>query len=275
MIERKKKILGAAGLSMSALLLVSCGGASDSVGKCYSPNPAVCSAVGVNRSFPDPQANSSIAGLYKGLTSNGRTIGSLVLDDNSFYTIYSQVNNPNIAAGVVQGTVRSNNGSFSITDAIDVNLEGLGTQVAYVSGSYGEKQFLSGSMSYPASNQSVSFTANYSSDYEITPNISTVAGSYAGTSGGTIGFEALTFDISGAGDISGKGRSGCTFSGSIKARSSGNAYMVDIVFGTSPCRFPGAKLTGISYFDRSSNTTYTIASLPGQTASFVAIATKQ
>lgn len=267
-----KEIGRVAGLSLSALMLVSCGG-GDEPGKCYSPTGAVCSAVGVPRSLPEP--NSSITGLYRGLTSSGRTFDSLVLDDNSFYAIYSQANNPLVAAGAIQGTVRTDKADFTITDAVDFNLEGLGTRPVGVTGTYGEKQFLKGLIAYPPSTQGVSFSANYSADFEVAPQLSTVAGRYAGTSAIPGGAETITLDIDNNGNIAGRASSGCVFSGAIKPRTSGNAYTVTIAFGAAPCRFPGAQVNGISYFDRTSKLAYTIASLPGQTASFIAISAKQ
>ena len=273
MNQQWKVICRVVAISMTALMLASCGGGSgDAVGKCYSPSGAVCAAVGVPRSFPEPV--TSPVGLYKGVTSNGRSLGALVFDDNSFYAIYSQVNNPSVAAGAVQGTVRIDQGSFSITDALDVNLEGLGTRVAAVTGSYEQKKVLAGTIAY-AGTPSVGFTANYSPDFELSPSISAVAGRYVSTSTNAGRLETTTMDIGNAGDITGTVTGGCVFSGTIKPRASGNAYLVSVSFAAAPCRFPGTTVNGVSYFDRTSNTAYTIAWLPGQSASFIMIAAKQ
>ena len=272
----------ASGLSIFTVALASCGGGSDGAGKCYSPTPAVCASLGVPRSFPQPvPADVNPAGLYKGLTNTGRSFASLVLDDGSFYSIYSQVNNPSIVAGGGQGTVKTSGTSFSISDAVDFNFEGLGTNVASITGTVGERKFIQGSINYPTTGQNITFSANYSSDYELTASISTIAGKYVGTSesvnssNSISSSDAVTFDINASGNITGTGNSGCTFSGTIQPRTSGNAYNVTITFGASPCQYPGTTITGASYFDRTSNIAYAVASTPTGSANFIASATKQ
>lgn len=264
--------LGRAGsLSIFTVALASCGGGSDGAGKCYSPDPAVCYTLGVGRSFP--KAIVSPEGLYKGITSDRRAITALVLDDDSVYAIYSEVNNPLVAAGGIRGIVRADTQTatkddkvhFLVNYAVDINLEGLGTQIYALSGSYVEKQFIEGP----------TFLANYSSDYELRPNLADIAGKYVGKSATVTGSETVMFDINGSGDITGSGSSGCTFSGSIKPRTRGNAFNVTVTFGASPCQFPGATVTGASYFDRSSNIAYAMASVPTGSANFITIATKQ
>jgi len=261
----------AGGLSIFTIVLASCGGGSDGAGKCYSPTPGVCSTLGVVRSFP--QAVVSPVGLYKGITNDQRSFASLVLDDGSFYTIYSGVNNPLIAAGGIRGTYKAENQSptkndpaaFWITDAVDTDLEAQRTQLYAINGTYVEKQYI----------QSTGFVANYSSDYELTPNLADIAGKYIGKSGSISISETVTFDINGSGDLTGTGDSGCNFSGTIKPRTGGNVYNVTITFGASPCRYAGATVTGVSYFDRASNIAYAMASISAGSANFITIAAKQ
>jgi len=272
MAEKWKGIYRAGSFPILAAILASCGGGSDEPGKCYSGS-GVCSAVGVPRSFPEPVV--SAAGLYKGVSSDGRTFASLVLDDNSFYAIYSGFNEPSVAAGSIRGTIRTDGNNFTITDAIDTSLSGMGTQLASVTGTYGTKQFLNGTINYPGLKLSNSFSANYSSDYELRPDLSIIAGNYSGASAVGSTVEAATFEISGTGNITGKGASGCTFSGNVQPRSSGNAYTVTLTFGGSPCNSPGATASGASYFDRTSNVIYAVGSLTGQTIGFMATGTRQ
>ena len=263
------------GSSIALAALTACGGGSREVAQCYA-SAGICSAVGVAPSAPQPPQDPMVAtGLYKGMTSNGRAIAGIVLDDDSFYAIYSGINDPSTTGGAITGTVRAAAGSFSITDAVDVNIEGLGTQVATVSGSYGEKQFIKGTTTYPSSNRNVSFSANYSADYETTPTLAAIAGTFVGRANTVAGSEKITFTVSATGDISGSGTSGCTFSGTARPRASGNVYVTTIQLGAAPCGVPGATMTGISYFDRTANLDYTVVGLPGQTSKLIAIAAKQ
>ncbi|MEP6934222.1 MAG: hypothetical protein ABI988_09825 [Nitrospirota bacterium] len=80
--------------------------------------------------------SGSAEGLWSGSTNTNRTIVGVVLDDGTYYLLYSVAANPNQIAGVVQGTGISNNGSFNSEHAKDFNMEGLGVLNATVSASY-------------------------------------------------------------------------------------------------------------------------------------------
>jgi hypothetical protein len=213
--------------------------------------------------------------MYRGVTSSGRAVAGLVLDDNSFYAVYSAINNPSLTGGSIQGTIMASGGNFSVTDAIDESVEGFGTRAVAITGTYSQRQFIKGSIGYPPTTQPISFVANYDADYESAPNLSIVAGTYTGTSKASIGSENVTLRISASGEVEGIGTSGCSFEGTIKPRSAGNAYVVNMTFGRAPCAYPGAALTGISYFDRTTNLSYTVASVQGQSTKFILIALKQ
>jgi hypothetical protein len=151
----------------------------------------------------------------------------------------------------------------------------MGTQLAAVSGSYRTKQVLNGTVKYAASSPTISFSANYNSNFELGADISTIAGNYSGSSAIGMGAEISTFAIDGNGTISGIGASGCTLSGTIQKGGSGRPYSVAVTFGGLPCRFPGATASGIAYFDPASNTFYAVAPIPSQNTEMVAIGTRQ
>jgi hypothetical protein len=200
---------------------------------------------------------------------------ALVLDDRSFYTVYSAANNASVVGGVITGAVKTDAGQFTIADAVGTILDGIPTQPLAITGTYGTKQFMDGSILYPTLSQPVLFSTSYNANFELTPDMSTIAGSYSGSAAIGRGAEPTTFEIGGNGSVSGKSASGCTFSGTIQNGGSGRPYAVTFTFGASLCRFPGATATGITYFDRTSNTLYAGGSITGQNAGFVAIATKQ
>lgn len=284
MAEKWNGLFRASGFPILAVILASCGGGGDGPGKCYSPTFAVCSAVGVDRSFPDvPPVIPSMAGLYKGVSSNGRTVTGLVFNDNSFYAFYSAINNPAVAGGAIEGTVRAdassstvtNAGNFTSTDATDLNLEGMGIQPVTANGTYRTKQVLNGTINYPVIKQSLSFSANYSPDFELTPDISIITGKYIVGSSVANSPGTTTFEVDGSGNITGRDTGGCTFTGTAKPRTDGNAYSVTATYGASPCPLPGATANGIAFFDRTSNLIYAVGRVTGQNAGFVTIATKQ
>lgn len=269
MSKQPKQLWSAIALLVVAALLSGCGG-GDGPPVCTSVTTPMCEHIAVQ-----PPDTTPPVGLYRGVTSNGRAVTGLVFDDNSFYSIYSEINNPGVAGGAIQGTLRASGGTYTITDAVDVNLEGLGVKLAAVSGAYAQKQSINGKIVYPSGGQEVSFATNYSADYETRPSIAAISGTYAGAAGSSIGSERVTMQIDGTGTLSGRGASGCAFNGTIRLRASGNAYQVAITFGGAPCRFSGASASGPAYFDRAAGFAYTILSLPGTNDKFIGIGAKQ
>lgn len=197
-------------------------------------------------------------GLYTGIGSTGRAGTGIIFDDGSYYFLYSAQNNPSIIAGAVVGFGTSSNGSFASTNARDINLEGLGLLSGTVSGSYAYKKSFSGFATYPALNQTVTVTGSYSAEYEVTPTLAAVAGTYSGRVGHPRGAESATITVTSSGAISGRGSSGCVVTGNLTPRVKGNAYTTRITFGGAPCLLPGATLTGASYFDRTTKRLYAV-----------------
>ena len=116
--------------------LVACG----SFANCFNSGftPAACGG-GYSESdvssLSQPTALSA-EGRWTGATSTGRAIAGLVLDDGSYWLFYSARDNPNVLAGLVQGTGTSHSGSFGSSNTRDFNLEGAGIRAATMRGSY-------------------------------------------------------------------------------------------------------------------------------------------
>lgn len=249
---------------MLAIFVSSCGGGSSS-GNCTTIDPSrssnLPSCAGAQSNAPD--------GLYVGTTSTGRIATGLILDDGSFYVLYSTRDNPSIIAGAIQGTGTALNGSFSSTSARDINLEGLGMLSTTLAASYTVKQSLSGTVTYPSLTQTVTFTSTYDAQYEAAPALSIIAGNYSGRAGSNIGTENATLTVMSTGVISGIGSSGCRFSGSATPRAKGNVYDTSITFDSAPCLLPGSTLTGVAYFEASTNRIYAIGMTSGRDAGFI------
>lgn len=219
------RLFGAA--VVSGLLLASCGGGGGS-----SPTPA---------------PTTSAEGLFLGTTNTNRTVTGLVLDDSTFYFLYSRVGNPSVIGGVVQGSGVSNNGSFSSSNARDFNLEGLGVLAATVSASYISRQSLNGNVLYNGG--STSFTSAFDVAYDAVPSLSALAGTFSGQVAFSQGVENANVTISPSGALSGVGASGCTVTGSVVPRTRGNVFNLSLTFGGAPCFFANQTMTGIAYFD--------------------------
>ena len=215
-------------VSMAVLTLAACGGGdSDS---------------------PPPVTSETAEGLWVGTTNTNRSITGLLLDDGTYYVLHSLVADPSIIGGVVQGHGTSINGSFSSTDARDFNIEGLGVLPATVSASYMARQSFNGTVMY-TSGDAVSFTTTYDSQYDLTPSLATLAGTFTGQVAFSQGVQNATVTVSDTGAISGVGEGGCTFTGTAAPRASGNVFNMSITFGGAPCFFAGQTLTGIAYYD--------------------------
>ena len=168
-------------------------------------------------------ASGTAEGLWKGTTNTNRTIAGVVLDDGTYWFIYSSVGNSAVVAGAVQGNGTSSGGAFSSSNGKDFNLEGLGVNNFTLAGSYTAKSSLGGTLTYAPSSTST-FTSTYNSNYELTPSLATIAGTYSGSAATSGGTESAVFTINGAGAISGSGASGCTFTGTASPRTKGNVY---------------------------------------------------
>lgn len=258
-----------AGLAATACIgLVGCGGGGDSNviparSSCVSGIAGLCDEL-----FPPgsgtttnttAQTTALEGGLFVGTTSSGRATTGLVLDDGSYYFIYSLQGDPTLIAGAIQGAGTALNGSFSSGNSKDISLEGLGLLSGSISASYAAKQSFNGSITYPSLNQTVTFTSTYDSRYELTPSLAIIAGNYSGRTGTISGAENTNLSISASGAVVGVGSSGCRFSGTVTPRTKGNAYNVSTTFGGSPCRLPGVTVTGAAYFDATTQRLFAVA----------------
>lgn len=198
-------------------------------------------------------------GLYQGKSSDNRTVTGLVLDDGSYYFIYTRVNNAAVIGGAVSGNGASTNGSFASTNGIDINLEGSGALPVAVSASYVAATSLNGNLNYTAQNFVSTFTSAYNKDYLTVPSLATVAGTYSGAAASISTSEQTSFVISATGAISGSSVSGCRFTGAITPRSKGNVYSVAVTFGGPPCLLGTSDFSGAAYYDASTKNLYSVA----------------
>ena len=252
MQKHRTSILGLA----IALTVSGCGGAGDS-------NPATT-----------PTATSSSAeGLWSGSTNTNRTITGVVLDDDTYYFLYSVPANPKLIAGVVQGNSTSNNGSFTSANAKDFNIEGLGARSATISGNYTARQSLSGSLTY-SGGVVQTFTSTFEPGYDTTPSLASLAGTYTGQAGSSGGVQSATVTIASDGTFTGVEASGCSFTGTATPRVHGNIFDLSISIGGAPCTFAGSTLVGIAYFDVLNSRLYAATPTSDRTDSVIFLGTK-
>jgi len=222
----------------------------------------------------NPAPVTSAEGLWIGTTSSNRSIGALVLDDGTYWVLYSSQGNSAVVAGAIQGNGTSQGGSFTSSNGRDFNLEGLGVNSLTVNANYVMKQSFNGTVRYTASGEQVTFTSSYDSGYDLTPSLAAVAGNYSGSAATSGGTEAANVSISAAGAINGSGASGCTFSGSAAPRAHGNVYNVSVTFNGGVCANGTSTVTGVAYFDASTKQIRSTALNSARTDGFIYIGTK-
>ena len=253
-------------------MLVACSSPSDPGGFSGTPAPTPSPTP---TPTPTPTPLPTAEGLWTGTTNTARTVTGLVLDNGTFYFLYSPPNQPLRIGGVVQGTGTSSNGAFTSNDARDFSVEGAGTLPATVAGNYVARQTLGGNITYIPTSNTVAFNTTFDSTYDITPTLVVVAGVYAGQLGNSQGVETAALTISPTtGAISGSSNSGCTFSGTVAPRASGNVYDASIVFGPAPCFFANQTLSGIAYYKASVRALYVTAPNAGRTDSVLFVGVK-
>ncbi len=214
---------------------------------------------GSDNAAPPPAPVANAEGLWGGTNSDSRSVRSIVLDDGTYWFFYSIPNLSTVLAGVVQGKGTALNGSFSSTDGVDFNVEGAGLHNATLSASYVTKQSYNGSVTNTFLNQVAAFTSSYIAEYEQTPSVSAIIGTYSGVASVTGSNEVTTIIVSSPGVVAGTGSGGCKFLGTVVPRARGNLYDLSIAFGGGACPSGTSTVAGIGYFDSGAKRLYVAA----------------
>lgn len=227
---------------------------------------------GDDDSSSPPQATSEVEGLYHGTTNENRETSGIIIEDGTFYIVYSVANNPDLIAGVLQGNCTTGSGNLTSNNAKDFNIETAGIYSATIAATYAGDS-LNGTVSYNNGTSSI-FSTTYDSDYENTPSIADLAGTFAGEVAFPLGSEDVELTILPNGLIVGIGESGCVISGAISPRASGNVYNVSISFGNDPCYLNNETITGIGYYDTNTTRLWSVALNGDRTDCFIFVGTK-
>lgn len=221
-------------------------------------------------SLPQPTATSA-EGRWMGTTSTGRTVAGLVLEDGSYWLFYSAKDQPNILAGLVQGSGTSHSGSFGSSNTRDFNLEGTGIRAATMRGSYVPNKSFDGTIAYFNGDRE-SFTSTSDADSESAPNLTLVAGTYAGLRADN---QTITMTVDSTGTLSGHSTDGSTVAGTLSPRGKGNVFHTSVTFGAEACGTGTETLTGVAFYDVATQRLYIAALNNARTTSYLFLGTKQ
>ncbi len=256
------------------LLLSACGGGGGNPGTCMA-SVQTCASLnggGSTNNGTAPTVTGSPTGLYKGTTNTGRTAAAIVLEDGTFWLLYSPVGAPLLIAGAEQGHITALNGAFASGDLVDVSLESLTVASGTVAGTYIPKTSTAATVTF--GNQTISLAATYDPTYDTPATLSAVTGSYAGTGVVLGGSEAAHLTVSSTGVIEGSGTSGCSFTGIAIPNPGVNSYSVTVSFGGAPCSNTNSTVSGVAYLDAATQRFYSAALNPGRTNGFLFVGTK-
>lgn len=241
-----KKIFG---VSLFALMLTACGGGgSESSNNSTSDNNGGQGSV----THADPM------GLYSGNTNLGQSVVGLVDKNNKFWFLYSPPYTSGIT-GTVIGNFTVNGTTLKATNGKEFYYGGSTVLNTTIDAVVEPKKSLNGKITSTPSNQ-----ITFETEYDLTLNkemssLQSIAGAYNGESAIVQGIENANLTISNTGILTGKGQSGCSYSGKITTEQNTPYYNINLVFGNSPCYMAGQEVKGVAYYDSSDKSLYAIA----------------
>lgn len=239
---------------------------------------AACSSGGGDSAAPVVPAGTA-EGQWTGTTGDGRSIIGVVLDNGSYWFLYSAVPpaNPALMVGTLQGNVSTQNGTFASSDGRDFSNEFQDIFAVTVTAPYVMQKTLGGTLDYSGT-APLPFTSTYDPEYEVPPDIANVAGTYSGSVFGlfphTITISLPTVPPSPNITVTATGvvpyrtglphvtgiELGCNFEGTLSPRSVGNVYDISLTpFNDVNSHCNLATLTGVAFFDAATNMAYILA----------------
>ena len=217
----------------------------------------------------DGAAAQAPEGVYFGTTSLNQSWVGILLDNGTFYVIYSAPRSTDLG-GVVYGEIRTADEVFMSSNAVDFAI-GSDVYPVSVSGSYIARDSLTGATSELG--QIVSFTATYDPSYQQAASLAALAGSYSGYVASSAGWQLVTFSVNPTGAISGSG-DGCSFAGTAAPHGNVNLYDLSVRSSGGVCVFGTSMLSGIGYFDAATRTIYAAAPNADRTDGFLLIGSR-
>jgi hypothetical protein len=220
-------------------------------------------------------AASAAEGLWIGTTSTGQSVRAIILDDGTYYILYSQ---GGFDLGVLQGSSTAVNGVFtSLADGMDfpiANAEetsGVGSP-ATVSGTYVAHSSLQ--LTIAGASGTRTLVASYDASYEQPASLAAAAGSYKGKSGHAGGERPATMFALDATGLWGGQNDACAFTGTYTPRKSVNVFDWTVK-STQGCIFGRGPLSGVMYYDPATLQIHGFAPFLGDDDEWFLIGTKQ
>lgn len=249
----KKGSFGLLGAVMLCLALAGCGGGGDDGTNSNNSNNDSNNNSNDNTNDDnnddtnDPKPNVA-EGLYRGTTSDSRELSALLLDDGTYWVLYSGAGAPTVGGGL-QGAGSVDGTLFTSSEGKDFSLT-EGMRDAAIRATYMAGQRFQGSVTFEGGD-TFTFDAAYDDAYAATPSLTQVAGSHAGVAYTVDGSLPTLVTIADDGMLVGT-RGSCTITGTIAPHSHGNVYDLSLSFGGDACIVLGATVEGVALIDSTS-----------------------
>ncbi len=215
--------------------------------------------------FGAPMFSSAVGG-FSGTTQDGRKAFGAILDTGALYLLYTPAGNTQSLGGVVFGNGTSVNGTYSASNALDFNVEGLGVLAGTVSANYVMGQSLNASVTHAGNVFPLSLTAAYDPTFFQPTPVAVIAGTYSGQAviAAPPQGEILTVTISASGGVSSTDGIGCTRLGQLTPHAGENVFDLSYTEGMN-CPFAGQTFTGIANYDARKNQVIVAVTNSGRT----------
>jgi hypothetical protein len=206
----------------------------------------------------DTAGSSAMAakGMWTGTTSLGESVRTIILDDGTYYIVYSSPGGGR-DAGVLQGSASAAGGQLTSSDGMDfpiaIGAETLGSATPVT---LGGTYVANGTLQLTVVEGTVTrtLTATYDASYDQPASLAAVAGSYSGYTGHAGGALNATFAVDSGGRLTGK-NSACSFAGTLTPHGSVNVFDFTVSAAhAATCIFGGGPISGILYYDATSRT---------------------
>lgn len=198
---------------------------------------------------------TSISGVFDGSIDSTQPVTTILLDDGSFYQVYSDAASPNVFLGAIAGPGSLVSGSLSSSAGRDLSLRGNGAQspaapVVTLSASLQPQQSLNGTLSYAETGLTKAFTATFNSSYEKLPDLAAIAGVYQGSiATKDLKEENIKLTISADGSLKAELTCGCEATARLVPRADGKAYDAAIAFSAGKHPLAERAMSGNVYVD--------------------------
>jgi hypothetical protein len=190
-----------------------------------------------------PAASASAEGFWTGTATTGTDVSLAVLENGETWGVYSS---GGLILGALYGQTTSSGTTLNGAGS-DFNIPSGTVASASYTGTYTKKSRIS-----VRTSGGVSFTGTYDSDYDVTPSLANLVGSFRGSAvSGNASAPNISVSFSPTGAFTVPASFGCSASGIVSPRQSGkNIFNVNITFSGSTCDLGnGGTTSGIAYYD--------------------------